>query len=78
MPRQPRLIIKYHCHLHAYVLMANHLYLLITPKSDDGVSAVCSILAEFMCDILMIYSKEQAHYGKVVINQQSLTVRTIY
>ncbi|SMN01756.1 Transposase and inactivated derivatives [uncultured Candidatus Thioglobus sp.] len=32
--------IKYHCHLHAYVLMTNHVHLLITPKSDDGVSAV--------------------------------------
>jgi len=29
---------KYDCRIHAYVLMANHIHLLVTPMSDDGVA----------------------------------------
>lgn len=31
---------KYGCDLHAYVLMTNHVHLLITPETSDGVSKV--------------------------------------
>lgn len=31
---------KYHVALHAYVLMTNHVHLLMTPKDDSGISAV--------------------------------------
>ena len=30
--------IKYACSIHAYVLMTNHVHLLVTPKSADGIS----------------------------------------
>jgi putative transposase len=29
---------QHRCHLHAYVLMTNHVHLLITPETPDGVS----------------------------------------
>jgi putative transposase len=29
---------RYECELHAYVLMTNHVHLLITPKNKDGIS----------------------------------------
>ena len=29
---------KYHCELHAYVLMTNHVHLLVTTHKDDGIS----------------------------------------
>ena len=32
--------IKYHCDIHAYVLMTNHVHLLITPKNNTCISAV--------------------------------------
>ena len=31
---------QYHVDLHAYVLMTNHVHLLMTPESSDGVSRV--------------------------------------
>lgn len=31
---------KYHVDLHAYVLMTNHIHLLMTPQDENGVSAV--------------------------------------
>lgn len=35
---------KYRCDLHAYVLMTNHVHLLITPETDDGLSKVMQSL----------------------------------
>ncbi|HEY4655524.1 MAG TPA: transposase [Chryseolinea sp.] len=29
---------QYHCAIHAYVLMTNHVHLLVTPKTESGVS----------------------------------------
>ncbi len=34
----------FECELHAYVLMSNHVHLLITPWSDDGISRVMQSL----------------------------------
>ena len=31
---------RYHCHIHAYVFMTNHIHLLITPDSEVGISKV--------------------------------------
>ena len=31
---------KYQCQLHAYVLMTNHVHLLMTPQQDNGISKV--------------------------------------
>ena len=31
---------KHDCDIHAYVLMTNHVHLLITPQTDDGLSKV--------------------------------------
>jgi len=28
---------KYQCHVHAYVLMTNHVHLLVTPMMDNGI-----------------------------------------
>jgi putative transposase len=30
--------LKYHCEVHAYVLMTNHVHLLVTPRVPDGIS----------------------------------------
>ena len=31
---------KYDCSIHAYVLMTNHVHLLMTPHSENGISKV--------------------------------------
>ena len=38
---------KHHCDLHAYVLMTNHVHLLITPHKDDGISKVMQMVGRY-------------------------------
>ena len=38
---------KYNCNLHAYVLMTNHVHLLITPQTIDGVSKVMQSIGRY-------------------------------
>ena len=37
---------KYECHVHAYVLMTNHLHLLVTPQQSLGISFMMQRLAQ--------------------------------
>lgn len=37
----------YQCELHAYVLMTNHVHILITPHTDDGISKVMQVLGRY-------------------------------
>jgi len=41
-----RALRRYHVHLHAYVLMTNHVHLLLTPESEEGISKVMSLLGQ--------------------------------
>lgn len=38
---------KHHCQLHAYVLMTNHVHLLITPLEEDGIGKVMQMLGRY-------------------------------
>lgn len=38
---------KHKCNLHAYVLMTNHVHLLITPHTGDGISKVMQMLGRY-------------------------------
>ncbi len=38
---------KYQCEIHAYVLMTNHVHLLITPNVENGISKVMQSLGRF-------------------------------
>jgi len=38
---------KHHCQLHAYVLMTNHVHLLITPLGEDGIGKVMQMLGRY-------------------------------
>ena len=38
---------KYQCDIHAYVLMTNHVHLLMTPHSENGISKVMQSLGRF-------------------------------
>lgn len=37
---------KYHCAIHAYVLMTNHVHLLITPKQEDSAALLMQHLGQ--------------------------------
>ena len=36
--------VKYQCDVHAYILMTNHVHLLITPTTESGISKVMQSL----------------------------------
>jgi putative transposase len=38
---------KYDCELHAYVLMTNHVHLLLTPNSENGISKVMQYIGRY-------------------------------
>jgi len=38
---------KHRCEVHAYVLMTNHVHLLITPNSENGISKVIQMLGRY-------------------------------
>jgi len=38
---------KHDCKIHAYVLMTNHVHLLITPQEEDGISKVLQMLGRY-------------------------------
>jgi putative transposase len=38
---------KHDCRIHAYVLMTNHVHLLITPHTEDGLSKVMQMLGRY-------------------------------
>ncbi|MDP2751952.1 MAG: transposase [Rhodocyclaceae bacterium] len=38
---------KYQCDIHAYVLMTNHVHLLVTPHAEDGISKMIQMLGRY-------------------------------
>lgn len=38
--------LKWHCHIHAYVLMTNHFHLLITPRDRDSAANMMKLLGQ--------------------------------
>ncbi len=38
---------KYQCDIHAYVLMTNHVHLLVTPHTEQGISKMIQMLGRY-------------------------------
>ena len=38
---------KHECNIHAYVLMTNHVHLLITPQTEEGLGKVMQMLGRY-------------------------------
>lgn len=38
---------KYDCDIHAYVLMTNHVHLLVTPYTDNGISKMMQVIGRY-------------------------------
>ena len=60
--------LRYAVDIHAWVFMTNHVHLLATPQEENGISAMMQYLEDVMCDILMLITSAQVHYGKVDSN----------
>jgi putative transposase len=39
--------IKHECHIHAYVLMTNHVHLLVTPYTENGIGKMMQMLGRY-------------------------------
>ena len=69
---------RYHVQLHAYVLMTNHVHLLLTPDTDDGVSrAMQSIGRRYVQHVNFIYRRsgtlwEGRHKASLVDHEKYL------
>ena len=59
---------KHECDIHAYVLMTNHVHLLITPHTEHGLSKVMQMVGRYSVqhfNHIAIYAP--VHSGKVAI-----------
>ena len=57
--------------IHSYVLMTNHVHLLVTPETKESLPKVLQSEVENMYSILTIIINVRAHFGRVVIKPQS-------
>jgi putative transposase len=53
--------------VHAYVLMTNHVHLLVTPATESSLSKTCSRLGDVMCSISISPINAQEHCGRGAI-----------
>ena len=69
---------KHQCDLHAYVLMTDHVHLLVTPHLKGGIGKVMQCWEDIMSSILIINTTERVHCGKAAIKQRYWVVSNIY
>lgn len=67
--------IKHRCDVHAYVLMTNHVHLLMTPHQEESISKVMQMLGRYTFNTLTTPTNALAPYGKVVTKQVSSIVK---
>ncbi len=51
---------KYQCDIHAYVLMTNHVHLLVTPHTEQGISKMIQMLS-LLCPVLHLHLLPQRY-----------------
>ena len=66
--------LKYNCNIHAYVLMTNHVHLLVTPGLEASISQMMQSLGSQYVRFLTKNIIEQAYYGKDALNLVWFTV----
>jgi len=57
------------CHVHAYVLMTNHVHMLITPIQEHGISALMQSLGKRYVQYINKTYKRTGTLGKGVIKR---------
>ena len=70
--------IRYGVDIHAYVLMTNHVHLLMTPELETSISLVMQPTIVDMCSMLIRNIEEQARYGRGGIRKVWSMRITIY
>ncbi len=70
-------LVGYGCALHAYVLMTNHIHLLITPNSDEGIGRLMQSLGRRYVGYINRSYGRTAPCGKVGSNRPSSTPKTM-
>ena len=68
---------KYSCAVRAYVLMTNHVHLLMASEKSKGVSLMMQALGRGMCDMSMASTVAQELSGKVALSLASLKASVI-
>jgi len=56
--------LKHGCAIHAYVLMTNHVHLLVTPRTSGAVSRMMQAIGRRYVACSMPATGEQARYGR--------------
>jgi len=67
---------KYDCSLHAYALMTNHVHLLITPHSENGISKVMQYIGRYYVQYFNYHYKRtgtlwEGRYKATLIDSES-------
>jgi len=53
---------QHQCDIHAYVLMTNHVHLLVTPQTENGISKMMQMVGRYY--VQYYNSRNQTKYGK--------------
>jgi putative transposase len=66
---------RYHCAIHAYVLMTNHVHLLVTPANEDGLSRLMRYLGScYVQYINFVYKRRgtlwEGRYKSSLVDQE--------
>ncbi len=67
---------KHQCDIHAYVLMTNHVHLLITSHTEDGIGKMMQMLGRYYVQYSTILINVRVPYGKGVTKQPLLIVNS--
>jgi len=67
---------KYHCQIHAYVLMTNHVHLLVTPRDSDSLGRLFQYVGRYYVSYInKIYARTgtlwEGRYKANIIDQES-------
>ena len=68
---------KYHVEIPAYVLMTNHVHLLMTPLAKESISLVMQSVGRRYVQYVNLEYRRTGSYGRVVIRQVLLMQKTI-
>ena len=67
---------RYQVKVHAYVLMTNHVHILMTPAESESISLTCNLLGGDMFSTSIWHTNAQVHCGradtKPVLSMQNI------
>lgn len=70
--------LRYHCAIHAYVLMTNHVHLLVTPETKGAVSRMMQGIGRIYVAELMLVIAAPEHCGRAASSRAWSTERATF